>query len=180
MFIGSGSPLKFALSMTVFAVLVGTQLSRKIASHDTAFAAHPRQASVPEAYAPHRLSSGRRVTIDSDGQGQFHADVEIEGRVLPMMVDTGATAVSLSWDDAAGMGIRPAPYEFTVRMRTANGIVRAALVRLREVRVGGIIARDVPAVVAPPGQSTPNLLGMTFLNTLRHFEISNQRLVLEQ
>lgn len=180
MIFSSRSPLGFALTIAVAAVTVGIHLSRTVATRPTALVANERQAAIPEPYARHRLSSGRRLTLDSDRFGQFHADVEIEGRVLRMMVDTGATAVSLSWDDSVSMGIRPAPYEFTVRMRTANGVVSAAMVRLHEVRVGGIVVRDVPAVVSPPGQSTPNLLGMTFLNNLHHFEISNRQLVLEE
>lgn len=133
-----------------------------------------------QQFGRQRLSSGRRVVIDANWQGQFHANVEIEGKVVPMMVDTGATVVSLSWDDAQSMGLSPTPHQFNVLMRTANGIARAALVRLREVRVGGIVVYDVKAVIAPPGQQTPSLLGMTFLNELSHFQISNQKLVLEQ
>lgn len=177
---GSGSPLKLALAMVLLTVGIGTQLSRNVASHGNATALANRQAPPADPYARRRLSSGGRVTIEADRYGQFNVDVEIEGRVVPMMVDTGASAVSLSAEDAASMGIRPVPYEYTLRMRTANGIASAARVRLHEVRVGGIVARDVMAVVAPPGQATPNLLGMTFLKTLRRFAILDQQLVLEQ
>jgi aspartyl protease family protein len=58
--------------------------------------------------------------------------------------------------------------------------VRAAPTTLDMVEIGGIMVRDVPAVVMPDGVLSENLLGMSFLTRLRHFEYSDGKMVLEQ
>jgi aspartyl protease family protein len=81
---------------------------------------------------------------------------------------------------AATLGIHPAPSEFTMMVRTANGAVGAAPVTLNRVEIGSITIRDVAAMVLPEGALSDNLLGMTFLSRLQRYEYSNGRLVLQQ
>jgi aspartyl protease family protein len=99
---------------------------------------------------------------------------------MDFLVDTGASVVAIPEREAARVGIRPSRREYTVQMKTANGTVMAAPTQLRMVEVGGIIARDVPAVVMPDAALGENLLGMSFLSRLRRFEIADGKLVLEQ
>uniref|UniRef100_UPI0035CA4A5C retropepsin-like aspartic protease family protein n=1 Tax=uncultured Enterovirga sp. TaxID=2026352 RepID=UPI0035CA4A5C len=120
----------------------------------------------------------RTVVIDGDRQGHFLAGTAVEGRHLTMMVDTGATIVALTHEDAAAVGIRPAPTDYRARMSTANGEVAAARVRIREIRIGEIYVRDVDAVVMPRGRLRTSLLGMSFLRQLRGFDIAQNRLTL--
>jgi len=63
---------------------------------------------------------------------------------------------------------------------TANGTVRAAPTTLDMIEVGDIMVRDVAAVVMPNGALSDNLLGLSFLSRLRHFEFSDGKMVLEQ
>jgi len=137
----------------------------------------PGQTGAPKPTA--QPAAGVRVAILADSHGQFSADVEIDGRRLKMLVDTGATFVSLSHDDAAGVGLRPQPHEFTMPLLTASGELKAARARLREVRVNGIVAYDVPAIVMPKGAGPASLLGMSFLSKLRGFEVASGQLVLK-
>jgi aspartyl protease family protein len=65
-------------------------------------------------------------------------------------------------------------------VNTANGTVKAAQVRLREVQIGRIAVRDVEAVVMPPGRLAGSLLGMSFLKRLASFNVSGGTLVLRQ
>lgn len=119
------------------------------------------------------------VVLRSDRGGHFRALVEIDGLTIPMMVDTGATVVALRHEDAAMLGINPAPSDFVVKIATANGDIHAANVRLREMRLENIVAPDVRAVVMPPGKLGQSLLGMSFMNKLKGFEIAGGQLVLK-
>ena len=128
-----------------------------------------------------RTSSGpSSVVVSRDAFGRFRADGRIDGRALQFTVDTGASIVALTADDAAQLGIHPAARDFTMLIRTANGTVRAAPTRLDMVEVGDIMLRDVAAVVMPNGALSDNLLGLSFLTRLRHFEYSEGRMMLEQ
>ena len=118
--------------------------------------------------------------VPRDARGHFEVEARIEGRRLSFMVDTGASVIALTASDAARLGIHPAQREFVTEVRTANGTVRAAPVRLDEVEVGDLVVRDVDALVMPDGALSDNLLGLSFLSRLRRFEYSGGRLVLEQ
>jgi aspartyl protease family protein len=121
---------------------------------------------------------GGVVTLLADRRGHFLAEASVDGRRLRMMVDTGASVVALSHEDAASAGFQVAPADFTVPVHTANGATRAAPIRIAEIRIGDIVVRDVPAVVARPGALNVSLLGMTFLKRLGGFEIAQGRLTL--
>lgn len=121
---------------------------------------------------------GRTVSVPGDRRGHFMVDTAVDGRRLTMLVDTGASIVALTSEDAARAGIRPYPREYNRRVSTANGEVAVAPVRIREMRVGEITVRDVDAVVMPPGRLGTSLLGMSFLRQLRSFGIADGRLTL--
>jgi aspartyl protease family protein len=95
-----------------------------------------------------------------------------------MMVDTGATSVALTEEDAHRVGIDPPSRDFKLRLSTANGMVLVAPIMLPEVAVGDIVMRDVRAVVVPEDKLEISLLGMSFLSRLSHFEVAGDRLVL--
>ncbi len=118
------------------------------------------------------------VTIAADRRGHFLVEPNVNGQRLRMLVDTGASLVALSYDDAVSAGFRIEPSEFTVAVNTANGVTQAAPIRIDEIQVGGITIRGVPAVVARPGALNVSLLGMTFLKRLGGFEIAQGRLTL--
>ena len=128
---------------------------------------------------PTVITLSRSVTLNGDGRGHFKVEARVDGRRIDFMLDTGATAVALRASTAAQLGIHPAPRDYTVRVQTANGEIRAAPVRLNMVEVGGIIVRDVPAVVQSDETLPMNLLGMTFLSRVR-WTHDRGKLVLEQ
>jgi aspartyl protease family protein len=120
------------------------------------------------------------IAIPADANGHYRADAVIDGRTIPVFIDTGATTVALSVDAARRLGIQPAPADFTATVETANGAVRAAPVVLRSVRLGNVAVRDVSAVVLEGKGLELNLLGMSFLNRLTKFEAGSGRLLLVQ
>ncbi len=120
----------------------------------------------------------RSVTLYAQG-GHFFAQAEVGGKMLTFMVDTGATVVALSRDDARALGITPAQSDFTEAIDTANGVTRGARVTLDSVGIGPIDMRDVEAMVVD-GDMRGSLLGMSFLNRLAGYQVTGDKLVLTQ
>jgi aspartyl protease family protein len=87
--------------------------------------------------------------------------------------------VTLTESDAARLGFHPAQRDYTAQLRTANGTIRGAPLRLDRVEIGGLALRDVAAVVLPDEALSENLLGLSFLSRLHRFEYHDGRLVLE-
>jgi aspartyl protease family protein len=137
-----------------------------------AMATKPAAASSASSYS-------RTVTLNSDRRGHFQADVRVDGRTIEFLVDTGASTVALNEKSAAKLGIYPSARDYTVRTHTANGIGKAARVRLNRVELNGITVHDVEAVVMPDEALSTNLLGMSFLSRVK-WAHDRGRLVLEQ
>jgi aspartyl protease family protein len=137
----------------------------------TAMTATPAQAA-PNA-------PGRNVVLTKGHNGHFQVDARVDGRRVEFLVDTGASHIALRQREAARLGIHPRLSDFTVRVNTANGVTKAALVQLRSVEVGDIVVRDVPAIVHADEGLSVNLLGMSFLSKVR-WTHERGKLVLEQ
>lgn len=120
------------------------------------------------------------VELRASGNGHFEADAEINGRNIPLLVDTGASMVVLTYEDADRAGVYVSDSDFTAKSRTANGIARNAIVTLHEVCVESVCVRNVRAMVAEPGRLHVSLLGMTFLGRLARIDMQPGRLVLEE
>ncbi len=171
--------------LVLAAILIGVSvLTARYADH---FAYSLPSASVTDIFsnrstpAPTSVSSyPRTVEVARDRHGHFLVDGLVDGQRLRFMVDTGASVIALTMTDAARLGIYPAERDFKAKVGTANGTIRAAPVRLREVEIDGIVVRDVRAMVLPDGALRGNLLGLSFLSRLKRYEFSGGRLVLEQ
>ncbi len=166
--------------MAVAMVIVGAVLSHRLPPQATDAPAPTADGDAARRPRTPSLSGAGSVTLAADAAGHFHAEAEIEGQTIPMLVDTGATTVALTERDASRIGMAPMPSDYKVRVSTANGIAAGAPIRLREIRVGGLVARDVPAMVMPAGLLAQSLLGMSFLNMLGHVEMGSRQLVLRQ
>lgn len=108
--------------------------------------------------------------------GHVYVDAVVNGAPVKFVVDTGATMVVLTVRDAAAAGLSRGSLSFDMRTSTANGIGRAAPVRLHELRLGQLSVSDVPAaVVENLGLS---LLGQSFLTRLDSYEMRDGALTL--
>lgn len=125
-----------------------------------------------------RTDTERAIQIRKSSNGHFVVRSEVNGQPVRMLVDTGATSVVLTTDDARAAGIDVDRLRFSIRVRTANGTGSAAAVRLDSISVGGIERRDLEALVARPGALTESLLGMNFLEELRSYEFSKDFLTI--
>ncbi|MFC3164367.1 TIGR02281 family clan AA aspartic protease [Ciceribacter thiooxidans] len=133
------------------------------------------------------LIPGRAVVVTaSDGEaevvlhkslgGHFVTSVDVDGVPVSMVVDTGASAVALSYEDAVRIGIDPARLSFTRTILTANGRAMAAPARLRQVAIGPILRTDVEGLVVEEGKLDQSLLGMSFLSTLQSLQMRSDEL----
>jgi aspartyl protease family protein len=142
-------------------------------------AANGAERKVPAAETVAQAGT-RNLIIARDTRGHFETEGRIDGQRIAFMVDTGASVIALNESSAARFGLRPAPNQYNATVTTANGTVRAAPTRLAMVDVGGLVVRDVDAMVLPDEALSENLLGLSFLSKLKRFEYANGKMVLEQ
>jgi len=130
--------------------------------------------------APAPVSNNSRSLEIRAGQGgHFATDARVDGRRIAFVVDTGASQITIRESDAARLGFHPSRRDYAVRIQTANGEGRAALVEIGMIEVGNIVVRDVKALVVSDEALSVNLLGMSFLSRIR-WTHERGRLVLEQ
>lgn len=127
-------------------------------------------AAVPEPVrVASATASGPPALIPRSADGHYWAEADIEGRAIRVLVDTGASVVALTRDDALRLGLRLVPADFTRTVETASGPVMAAAVELDHVAVAGARIENVSALVVEDGLPH-SLLGMSYLGRLSAFE----------
>ena len=117
------------------------------------------------------------VRVRAHRDGHFYIDSRVNGADVRFLIDTGATIVALSPDDAERIGFDPSQLTFSQRLHTAGGIVRAAPVVIRSLELGDIRLSNVRAVVN--GERLPHsLLGISALERLSGYEVRDGTLTL--
>lgn len=119
-----------------------------------------------------------QATLFRPQRDHFTASGKVNGKSVRFVVDTGASMVVLTGNDARTIGIDTQKLDFAFPVTTANGRTTAARIRLDTVSVGAIERRNVEAMVAREGALETSLLGMSFLSTLSSLEFRGDRLVL--
>ncbi|HRD75096.1 MAG TPA: TIGR02281 family clan AA aspartic protease [Hyphomicrobiaceae bacterium] len=122
----------------------------------------------------------RQVRIRASSSGHFETKVRLNGRHIDVLVDTGATLVALTYEDAVAAGISPRDSDFKFKVSTANGEAYVAQVMIDEISIDDIVVRNVRGVVAERGKLGVTLLGMSFLSRLGKTEMTRDMLVLQQ
>jgi aspartyl protease family protein len=167
--------------MILAAVLVGLgTFMGQMADKMTATSPAHANAAVPTAAATVAQAGGRSLSIPRDSRGHFQTEGRIDGQRIGFMVDTGASMIALNESSAARFGLRPMPRDYNATVNTANGTIKVARTRLAMVDIGGLVVRDVDAMVLPDAALSENLLGLSFLSKLKRFEYANGKMVLEQ
>jgi aspartyl protease family protein len=121
---------------------------------------------------------GEAVRIKKGWGGHFVAKARISHTPINMIVDTGASTIVLSHEDAQRLGIRTKDLRYSVSVQTANGSSKAARIYLENVSVGSVSVSGIETLVARPGSLHQSLLGMSFLSRLRSYEFSGDFLEL--
>ena len=126
------------------------------------------------------LKASRVVELRAGSLGHYHAEAEINGRRVNVLVDTGATMVALTYDDARTLGLSVRDSDFTHRVSTANGFGRVAPVTIDRISIGDITVRNVQGAVMEQGKLGMTLLGMSFLGRLQRVDMRAGTLVLQE
>jgi aspartyl protease family protein len=168
--------------MILAGVMIGLgTVMAQVADHMTAVSASSAPSvMLAAAESPVHASGIRSVVVPRDRHGHFQTEGRIEGQRIKFMVDTGASVVAMNETSAAKIGVRPARGEFNAKVTTANGVIKAARMRLARIQIGDLIVRDVDAMVLPDEALSQNLLGLSFLGKLKRFEYAEGKMVLEQ
>jgi aspartyl protease family protein len=145
-----------------------------------AFESPDAEAPPPTFISDELPLAARMVEIRAGNHGHYVTTATIEHMPVSVLVDTGASKVALSYEDADRVGLNPFVLRFDQPVATANGIVHAALITLQRVEIENLVVYDVEGLVLPQGAMRGTLLGMSFLNRLSGFRISEGTLYLEQ
>lgn len=124
-----------------------------------------RTLGMGQSFAGGVPTGGRQsVSLTADARGHFAASGSLNGFPTTMLVDTGATAITISAAEARRIGL---DYKagYAAGVGTAAGVVPAWRVTFNTVKVGGITVNQVDGMVVENGPSVP-LLGMSFLNRM--------------
>jgi aspartyl protease family protein len=167
----------FAAVMVVLGTVMAQMADRMTASPALANATSRKAVPAAETVA---LAGTRSLSIPHDGRGHFQTEGRIDGQRIGFMIDTGASVIALNETSAARFGLRPSRGDYNATVTTANGTIKAARTRLAMVDIGGLVVRDVDAMVLPDAALSENLLGLSFLSRLKRFEYANGKMVLEQ
>ncbi len=143
----------------------------------------PQQIARASEWVQHMLWQRREtaapaVQIPRGQGGEFALRAKINGVTTPMVIDTGATSVVLTWETAKAIGLPLEMLEYDVDVETAGGHTKAARLTLDRLAVGKLVEKSIPALVVPRGQMKTNLLGMSFLDRLESWGVRADTLML--
>lgn len=119
----------------------------------------------------------RDLTLPRQPDGHFYAAVTVSNREFPMLVDTGASMVALTADDAWAMGLDWKTSSLSVVAQGAGGPVQGVQTTIPHMRVGEHEAHDVYAVIIPEGLQV-SLLGQSFLSTIENVQVTRDSMIL--
>ena len=126
--------------------------------------------------AVEEYTSGSR-TLQADRLGHYFMDADVNGQRVEFLVDTGASLLTLSQNDAQKLGLNPQTLTYSEQFQTANGVAYGAPVRLREFRLGSFSLHDVQATVMQ--QSMPiSLLGVSVLSRFAGHDVEGDKMTL--
>ena len=177
---GAGIVIGWALRCVLLCcglVLLGVGLLDRGAALLPGIASPPRPEgqvamSGPGVSAP----ASNTIVYTANERGHVVLDAAVNGAPVRMLVDTGASLVTLTPADARAAGINPASLVYREQVQTANGTARMAPVTLREIRIGQLSIYDVPAAVLE--HLNVSLLGMSFLSLLQGYEMRDGKLTI--
>ncbi len=135
------------------------------------------ESSPPAATPTAMIVQGGETILPRAPDGHFYADLQVNGRTIRFMVDTGASGVALTREDAMRAGVTFDPGRFEIVGTGASGPVRGQRVRIAEMRLELKQVSDVEAAVLDDGLGV-SLLGQSFLSRLSSVTIADDRMTL--
>lgn len=135
-----------------------------------------RVAELKAKNSPQFTSEDGSLELQRNDDGHFYADVRINGNSVHMLIDTGASGIALSRDDARAAGLATSIGMPDVVGEGADGEVHGEYVKLDRVELGPLSASGLEAIVLNSGQQS--LLGQSFLSKFSSVQIQGDRMVL--
>ncbi|MEZ5885212.1 MAG: TIGR02281 family clan AA aspartic protease, partial [Paracoccaceae bacterium] len=132
-----------------------------------------------EALGRQEVLEDGRIVAPLAPDGHYYLTAEINGTKVRFMVDTGASDIVLTRQDAAHVGLNPDGLSYFGQARTANGTVATAPVVLNSLDLGPIHDENLRAVVNG-GEMDQSLMGMAYLTRFARVELSRDQLILER
>jgi aspartyl protease family protein len=129
------------------------------------------------AQAGDKQAWGGVMVLDREGDGHFYATAQIDAGDYRMLVDTGASVVALTGEDARDMGLDWDPNALGPVAQGASGPVMGVHTTIPQMAVGDFEARNVEAVIVPEGLPV-SLLGQSFLSHVPNVAIADDKLTL--
>ena len=169
----ANAPVVSAFMVAFLCVSATLSLAERIAAKDVPL------RDISESADGHQLIGSRWVEIGASQYGHYITRVDINGAKVAALIDTGASVVALSYEDAERAGLNPFRLKFDRRVSTANGVTKAAPVTLDLVVIEGIAVKNVEGMVMRKGAMRGTLLGMSFLRRLSGFRVERGTLYLE-
>lgn len=120
---------------------------------------------------------GNEMVLQRERDGHFYADVSVDGVPTRMLVDTGASVIALTGDDALAMGLYWDEHDVQPVAQGASGAVHGVHAKIPRVRLGDFEASNVDAIIVPEGLGI-SLLGQSFLETIGDVRIADDRMML--
>ncbi len=117
-----------------------------------------------------------QIVLEREDDGHFYADIDVNFGSVRFLVDTGATAVALTGDDARAIGLSWSDEELRPIAKGASGMVMGKEVIIDKMQIGNVQANDVRAAIVPEGLDV-SLLGQTFLARIDSVNISENKMV---
>jgi aspartyl protease family protein len=168
------------LRTAIFAAVVtllATQIPALLQHAEDEVPAPAPAVETPAARQTVSVSPGSTV-LRADGRGHFTGAFRINGKSVPGLVDTGASLVAMNESTARRLGFGVNGLDFRYTVNTANGSTEAAHVVLDRIEIGNVRVRDVEAFVLRDKALSSTLVGMSFLNKLKSYQVKGESLTL--
>lgn len=140
----------------------------------------PQTQSAPHKKNQTSVNIAHELKIPIRQDGHYWIDMDVNHQNVQFIVDTGASYVTLCYEDAQDLNLQLFDTDFDLVVNTASGQTTMAEVTLDVVSVDAIEIYEVKALVAREGMLSVSLLGMNYLSQLDRFEFRDQTLILEQ
>jgi len=120
---------------------------------------------------------GGEAVLERQPDGHFYADATVDGMPVHFLVDTGASVVALTGDDAYALGVSWDDNQIQPIGQGASGTIYGVPAMIDEMSLGGLRGSKVQAVIIPEGLPV-SLLGQSFLSKVDNVEIAGDRMIL--
>ena len=171
--VGFGQMVRAALSwVAIFAIFI------VIFSYQSELAGVWNKVTGELTGANEQQVVGHTLRLRQSADGHYWADAEVNGKPVRFLIDSGATTTAMTLNTAREADVSIDEGGFPVRLNTANGIVEAQRGTIQSLRVGPMIAMDMPVVVADAFGGA-NVLGMNFLSAMKSWRVEGMEMILE-